>query len=198
VNAPAMANKYKLVEIFESIQGEGKRLGTVNIFVRFSFCNLSCHFCDTSYNEVNLELSEDELIHRIATFRSKSIIFTGGEPTLALRASLIHKLKDRGYYLAIETNGLKKVPEGIDWITVSPKSALSKLAQTSGDELKILFSTQKNPEDWLQLNFKHFLLAPVNDRDTLHSQNNRAVFDYVLSHPQWTFSTQVHKILKVQ
>lgn len=193
-----MGNKYELVEIFYSIQGEGARMGTANVFVRFSHCNLSCHFCDTPYNEVNISIGEDQLIEEIKKYPVKNVIFTGGEPTLALKKSLIRKLKDEGYYLAIETNGLKKVILGIDWITVSPKTAMSSIAQKSGSELKIIFGKQKKLENWLKLNFKHFFLSPENDYDKLNIQNNRDVLDYIKINPEWRFTTQIHKVLNIK
>ena len=104
-----MENKYELVEVFYSLQGEGFRSGTANIFVRFSHCNLSCSFCDTPYTEVNLTLSESELIKKIKTYPSKNIIFTGGEPTLALKESLVRKLKKEGYYKSSSGIGIKSV-----------------------------------------------------------------------------------------
>jgi organic radical activating enzyme len=191
-------NKYQLVEIFHSLQGEGERTGTPAVFVRFSHCNLSCSFCDTPYEEVNLELEENELLEKIASFPGKSVIFTGGEPTLALKPSLVDKLKKRGYFLAIETNGLLPVPPGIDWITVSPKTEFASIRQRSGSELKIIFGTQRNLAEWLTLDFQYFFLSPENGRNKLNEENNRRVAEYVKSHPEWRFTTQLHKALGIR
>ena len=191
-------NSYHLVEIFYSLQGEGHRIGTPAVFVRFSGCNLSCAFCDTPYEEVNLKLTESELIAKIEDFPVKSVIFTGGEPTLSLKETLIRRLKERNYYLAIETNGLLPVPQGIDWITVSPKTSLSTIRQRSGSELKIIFGSQKNLEEWRRLDFRYFYLAPENGRDTLKPENNLAVIEYVKQHPEWRFTTQLHKAVGIR
>ena len=193
-----MENKYELVEVFYSLQGEGFRSGTANIFVRFSHCNLSCSFCDTPYTEVNLTLRESELIKKIKTYPSKNIIFTGGEPTLALKESLVRKLKKEGYYLAIETNGLIPVLKEIDWITVSPKTALKFIKQKRGNELKIIFGTQKNLAEWRKLDFDYYFLSPENNRETLNPENNRRVIEYVKNNARWRFTTQIHKVLGIR
>jgi 7-carboxy-7-deazaguanine synthase len=193
-----MAKKYKLVEIFHSLQGEGQRLGTANVFVRFSHCNLSCQFCDTDYDEVNDELTAAEIVAQIATFACPNVIFTGGEPTLALDADLLTRCKLEGWYLAIESNGLQPVPAAIDWITISPKTSISSLRQRHGDELKIVYGTQKDLPAWRQLDFTHFFLSPINERNQLNPENNRQTLNYVLANPQWRFTTQLHKVLGVR
>ena len=197
VNVYMTENKYDLVEIFYSVQGEGFRMGTQNIFVRFSHCNLSCSFCDTPYNEINLVLSEKELIEKISSFPCKNIIFTGGEPTLALTRSLVEILKKKDYFLAIETNGMLLVPEGIDWITVSPKTGMNTIQQKTGNELKIVFGTQKNLDEWLNLDFEQFYLSPENDYSNLNLDNNIEVIEYIKHHHQWRFTTQIHKVLGI-
>jgi 7-carboxy-7-deazaguanine synthase len=186
---------YKLVEIFYSLQGEGVRAGTPNIFVRFSYCNLSCDFCDTPYNDVNHQLTFSELISKIETYPCKNIIFTGGEPTLQLDDLLLKELKDKGYYLAIESNGIKPISELIDFICVSPKS--KKFSQHHGDELKFVLKTGDSLPQKTG-NFKHYLISPEMNYDVPNFENINYCIELVKNNPEWRLSTQSHKFLKIR
>ena len=81
-----MKNKFPVVEIFDSIEGEGKRTGYMAVFVRFAGCNIRCTYCDTAYalKESDAEefLTKEELLGRIRSYPWKRITFTGGEPLL--------------------------------------------------------------------------------------------------------------------
>ena len=98
--------KYELVEIFESLQGEGRNTGRPCVFVRFAGCNLACPWCDTDVTgRFSLEL--DELAGEIKSFRTRSVVLTGGEPTIVSgMPELIAELKREGFWVAVETNGL--------------------------------------------------------------------------------------------
>lgn len=110
----------KISEIFYSVQGEGFYTGTPAVFVRFSGCNLKCSFCDTEHQE-GAWMSNEEIVEAVKAFPARHIVITGGEPGLFLDDKLIKLLKDEGCFIQIETNGARKLPEGIDWITCSPK-----------------------------------------------------------------------------
>ena len=107
-------------EIFYSLQGEGARVGEASIFIRLSKCNLACEFCDTEF-ESGKEMSIEAILKTIEQYPSKWIIWTGGEPTLQLRDEHLKPFKEKGYMLAIETNGTRAVPSLIDYIACSPK-----------------------------------------------------------------------------
>lgn len=186
---------YKLVETFYSLQGEGLRTGTPNIFVRFSYCNLTCSFCDTPYNDVNLELNLEQLIENIESYPCKNIIFTGGEPTLQLDNELLELLKKKGFYLAIESNGILPVPLLIDYICVSPKS--KKFSQKQGDELKyVLKKGAPLPERVGE--FKHYLISPEMNYDTPNIENINYCIELIKNNPEWRLSTQSHKFLNIK
>ena len=75
--------KYKVNEIFYSIQGEGRHAGRAAIFVRFSGCNLKCPFCDTDFKKYD-EMGAIDILNKIQLLSPdcKFVVFTGGEPTL--------------------------------------------------------------------------------------------------------------------
>ena len=78
---PSAGPTYALVEIFESLQGEGRNTGRPCVFVRFAGCNLSCPWCDTDVS-CRFSATLGDLVGEIASFRAKSVVLTGGEPTL--------------------------------------------------------------------------------------------------------------------
>lgn len=187
--------KFKLVEIFYSIQGEGVRVGTPNIFVRFSNCNLSCRYCDTPYNDVNMELSENELISELEKYPCKNLILTGGEPTLQLDNDFLAKLKSKGYYLAIESNGIKKIPSLIDYVCISPKS--KKIAQTTGNEIKYVLKKGDILPEKIG-NFDNYLISPEMNYDSPNPENIDYCIELVKNNPDWRLSIQTHKFLKIR
>ncbi|MBL4907572.1 MAG: hypothetical protein JKX94_08990, partial [Sneathiella sp.] len=127
------------------------------------------------------------------------VVCTGGEPLLQLDALLIDALHIKGFEIAIETNGTLEVPDGIDWICVSPKAA-NALAQKSGNELKLVFpqkEKQAHPDNFGDLAFDNFYLQPLDViGDAAASQNNvQATHDFCLKHPKWHLSVQTHKMV---
>ncbi|MFN8577838.1 MAG: 7-carboxy-7-deazaguanine synthase QueE [Candidatus Sericytochromatia bacterium] len=187
--------KYKLVEIFYSLQGEGLRVGTPNIFIRFSHCNLSCDFCDTPYNDVNLELNKSELLENIRQYNCKNIILTGGEPMLQIDDELIDIFKENNYYLAIESNGIKDVHEGIDYICISPKS--KKFNQIVGDELKYVLKVGDNIPEKIG-DFKNYLISPQMNYNTPNFENLNYCIELVKDNPEWRLSIQSHKFMNIR
>lgn len=123
------------------------------------------------------------------------IIFTGGEPALQLTSELIQSLRGYRLELAVETNGTLKLPDGLDWITVSPKAGAELVVRT-GQELKLLWPQPDiDPADYAALLFEHFVLQPVDTGNPeCNAANVRLVMDYCLQHPQWRFGAQVHKL----
>ncbi len=97
----------RVTEIFESIQGEGTRAGRPCVFVRFTGCDLRCVYCDTAYAfHGGQELSREEILARVATYRPRLVLLTGGEPMLQRELpELARDLLSRGREVAVETHG---------------------------------------------------------------------------------------------
>lgn len=188
----------KINEIFYSIQGEGRYTGMPAVFVRFAGCNLRCPFCDTEF-ESYTEMSEDEIVAAVCSYPASHVILTGGEPTLQLTTSLLHKLNGEQRMVHIETNGTHPLPDGpIHWVTCSPKYAALNIQRI--DELKVVYQGQ---------DVEHFLLVKPQPKvfslqpcDTGDSERNRQILgqtiQYILDHPQWNLSLQTHKIINVK
>jgi 7-carboxy-7-deazaguanine synthase len=102
--------KYKVAEIFQSINGEGMKAGELAVFVRFQGCNLSCRYCDTKWaNEAKApykEMDEEEIVSEVKKYALKNVTITGGEPLLQKNIeSLLLRLAAEGMAVEIETNG---------------------------------------------------------------------------------------------
>ncbi len=120
-------------------------------------------------------------------------VCTGGEPLLQLDAPLIEALHALGFEIAVETNGTRPAPPGIDWICVSPK-ANAPLVLMAGDELKLVFPQNgAEPERFTGLDFAHFFLQPMDGPN--QRANIEAAARYCLQHPQWRLSLQTHKFI---
>ena len=108
--------KYRVIEIFTSIQGEGEVIGIPSNFIRLATCNLRCVWCDTKYSwEAGIEMSEEEIISKIRK-DIKVTTITGGEPLLQNLLFLVRELKKLGHKVIVETNG-----------TIKPSEELRKL-----------------------------------------------------------------------
>jgi 7-carboxy-7-deazaguanine synthase (Cx14CxxC type) len=210
---------YSVKEIFYTLQGEGANTGRPAVFCRFAGCNLwsgreedrssaICGFCDTDFVGTDGPDgghfgSAQDLAGAVARqwpgAASRPIhpfvVCTGGEPLLQLDDNLVTALHQRGFEIAIETNGTLLPPEGIDWICVSPKAG-TELILRSGDELKLIYpQTGAEPERFETLAFRHFFLQPMDGPD--RERNTRLALQYCLEHPQWRLSLQTHKILGI-
>ena len=177
----------KINEIFYSLQGEGFHTGTPAVFVRFSGCNLKCSFCDTRHEEGTL-MSDEEILQAISVFPSNVVILTGGEPSLWIDQAFIDLLHRAGKYICIETNGTNPLPEGIDWVTCSPKGTPLRLAHM--DEVKVVY-TGRDLTEYAGLKATWHFLQPCSCRNT------QEVVEYILRHPQWRLSLQTHKLINI-
>jgi organic radical activating enzyme len=190
-----MAKTYKVNEIFLSLQGEGKWTGVPMVFLRFSLCNLHCPFCDTDFSFFR-EMTSDEILSEVKTVAGECriVCLTGGEPSLQVDGELIRTLHGSGFRLHIETNGTRLLPEGIDWVTMSPKSDWNKGAAPkigSADEVKVVYTGQ-DVSGWLDFPAKWHLLQPCSGK------NIKETVSYCLSHPQWGLSLQTHLLLGIK
>lgn len=207
--------KYAVKEIFYTLQGEGAQAGRPAIFLRFSGCNLwsgreedrhkaICQFCDTDfwgtdghnggkYTADELAIFIDDLWPEGAG--NKYIVCTGGEPLLQLDSDLIRELHYYDFEIAVETNGTIELPNGIDWVCMSPKAHTDVIVQ-KGDEIKIVYPQSGiEPSDFINFDFDHFYIQPM-DSESLEENIVKSII-YCKENPQWKLSLQTHKILGI-
>ena len=207
---------YAVKELFLTLQGEGGQAGRAAVFCRFAGCNLwsgreadragaACDFCDTDFVGMDgsgggrFDSPQALAAAAAALWRggagAKLVVCTGGEPLLQLDPALIAAFHDAGFEVAVETNGSLPAPAGLDWICVSPKGQ-APLAQTAGDELKLVFpQAGVDPARFEALGFGRFLLQPMDG--PTRQANTQAAIAYCLDHPLWRLSVQTHKYLGI-
>jgi 7-carboxy-7-deazaguanine synthase len=209
-----MTKRYRIKEIFLTLQGEGAQAGRAAVFCRFTGCNLwtgapedraaaACRFCDTDFNGTDGERGGEydvaETVSQVlAAWGGRPgqpyVVCTGGEPLLQLDVPLIEAFRAAGFEIAIETNGTLPAPEGIDWICVSPKAG-TRIVQRSGHELKVVVPQS---HDWTELeawDFTHRFVQPMDG--AAREASTRLAIAHCLERPRWRLSLQTHKLLGI-
>ncbi len=194
---------YRVNEIFHSLQGEGYNTGTASVFVRLSGCNLRCAFCDTQHQDGEL-MSLPQIVAEVMKYpQAPLIVVTGGEPTLQLDEALVEGLHLTGKRIAIETNGTRPIPAGVDWVTLSPKQGFDggdaqPCVLTHCDELKVVYLGQDLAQ-YDHIHAAHRYLQPCYTDDPEARQHSiDATVAAVLTHPTWRLSLQTHRILEIR
>jgi 7-carboxy-7-deazaguanine synthase (Cx14CxxC type) len=208
---------YAVKELFYTLQGEGANCGTPAVFLRFAGCNLwsgreedralaACRFCDTDFVGVDGPgggrfpgpgaLADAVLAAWPAGVESRRfVVCTGGEPLLQLDEPLLGALHARRFRVAIETNGTRRVPAGVDWVCVSPKAGACLVVER-GDELKLVYpQVGAEPERYERLDFPHFFLQPMDGPE--RARNTQLAVAYCCANPRWRLSVQIHKLIGI-
>ncbi len=163
----------KVNEIFYSIQGEGTSTGLPCVFVRLTYCNLRCTYCDTEYAFYEgKEMTFTEIIDEVKKYDCKLIEITGGEPLVQMDECLIlmKQLCDNGFEVMIETGGsisIKEIDERVRIIMdlKCPSSGMVKknLYENinhlkSTDELKFVIGSREDYDWTLEMIKKYQLM----------------------------------------
>ncbi|MDY3330994.1 MAG: 7-carboxy-7-deazaguanine synthase QueE [Pelistega sp.] len=219
---------YRIVEIFESLQGEGHNTGMPSIFIRLGRCSLACTWCDTDYLKYE-GMTLSEILAFISAYTAKNIIITGGEPSIHPQLDiLLSALKEKGYTLCIESNALHEISPLIDYIAVSPKYCYAEKYEheciTQADEVRIVVDPLKtgqpapksalpdNPEEdflhWCeqiarQLKAKHYFLSPLEVGGEMNILQTITMIGRLNERaqagmPHWRLSIQTHKFARIQ
>lgn len=187
-------------EIFYSLQGEGGRTGEASVFIRLTKCNLACSFCDTDFADGD-EMSVDEILEAISVYPCKWIIWTGGEPTIQLKDEHLAVFREHGYKQAIETNGTRRVPSLIDYITCSPKQDYETIKNRIPFVHEIRMPIQAGdpvPDISVFPKADNYFLSPVFDADKINLENVAYCVELIKQHPQWRLSLQTHKLIHIE
>lgn len=200
--------RFPIVEIFESLQGEGFNTGMPAIFVRFGKCNLTCPWCDTNYNQFE-QWTLSDILAKVRSYSAKNVIITGGEPTIQPNLSLLlDQFKKEGYFLAIETNGLKEVPAQIDYIATSPKRMYQEKYQRRciefANEVRIVVDGEVQgfcEQIESQIKAEHYYLSPCEvegKMNLLETITQLGLLNQRSNKPKWQLSIQTHKIVGIE
>lgn len=203
-----LSTKLRVSELFYSLQGEGRRAGSANTFIRLQGCKAqhACYAagirCDTEF-ESGREMTLGEILDWIGenAHGCRNIIWTGGEPTDQLTDDLCHYLYGKGWFQTVETSGLNPVPKGIDFISISPKVAehvIQKNFKDDGRSKELRYVRHKGqdiPQPKIEADFLY--LSPHSDGFTINGENLRHCIDLCQKNPDWSLSLQQHKIWNV-
>lgn len=192
----------KIVEVFRSVQGEGKWLGTDVIFIRLPGCNLKCSFCDTDWSNTK-EMSYEDLNLELRSYPITShIVITGGEPTINPEfITLCRFLRHKGYYVHVETNGTKHIPYNlVDWITVSPKADSDYRCEViNPSEIKLVVTPDFNYQDERIQNLKEKRCAIwLQPEGSQMKEMWKKAYNIVMNDPYFRIGVQLHKLVEVQ
>ncbi len=195
---------YRIVEIFESLQGEGYNTGMSAVFIRLGKCNLACAWCDTDYLTFTM-MSLTDILGRLKSYTARNIIITGGDPTIQPHlAVLLDALKSAGYRLYLETNGLNPAPPQIDYVAASPKACYAvKYEQQcikQADEVRIVadgnvlaFCAAMEQK----IRAEHYYLSPCERKGEMNIYETIRQIGLLNSRPDaavhWQLSVQTHK-----
>lgn len=191
--------RYRLVEIFESLQGEGRNTGRPCVFVRFAGCNLACPWCDTDVGE-RFSMTLEELVAEIATYKAKTVVLTGGEPTLIEGApELIAALKVSGYFIAVETNATVDTDwlQFVDYVACSPKAEFpERIALKKANEVRVVASDDRAVEFCQRvkeiIEADDYYVSPCDHDGEIDFATAKSVLSKL---DGWSLSVQLHKIL---
>lgn len=198
----------KILEIFDSIQGEGSFMGRPCTFVRTAGCSLHCSFCDTkaSWAEGSNDMSPIDIVTKCGM---PFVVITGGEPTeqpLTELTLLIQLLQQAKKFVCIESNGtFEHYGElGADWVVCSPKAAAMYILFPAGvNELKYVVTEDFNDDvaipEAVRDKFKgRIWLQPCDYGDYRTLTMCDKAYKIAMSDPRLRCGVQLHKLYRVQ
>lgn len=195
------AKKYRVNEMFYSLQAEGRHAGTPAVFLRLAGCNLRCPFCDTNHQPF-VEMTKAEIEAKALELDPSGeamVVITGGEPTLQLSEN---EPLFEGRFTAIESNGIERAPRWVRHITISPKTRLAQAQFSAANELKFLqgwFEEKylvEEIEPFARLYGILLYIQPTADKSGKFDVKPAA--EFAKAHPAWRLSLQWHKLFNIQ
>lgn len=192
------------MEMFNSLQGEGRYQGQSAFFIRLAGCDVGCVWCDVKESwekEKHPEYSVDDILSEVKKYHSRIVVITGGEPLLWECTELTKALKQAGYRTHIETSGSSPLSGDWDWICLSPKKFKAPLKEVLqvADELKVVVY---HPSDF---SWAEGFLPELKTDCQLYLQPEWSkekemlprIIEHIAQHPQWILSLQIHKYLNL-
>lgn len=205
----------KVSEIFNSIEGEGKRVGLPSTFIRLFGCNLRCSYCDSMYSIEGTdytEMSVDDIIAKVEKIGCKNVTLTGGEPLIHKDVNnLLIKLALSDYKVNVETNGtiIPNVRHDNIFYTVDFKTYSSGVSDKMNeavfaslheeDVIKCVCGSLVDLSQSLDFlrgmglqNFSNIYISPV-----FGQIEPEILVEFVKSHELWNWKVQlqIHKII---
>ena len=208
----------KVIEIFSSIEGEGKRAGMPCTFIRLAGCNLRCTYCDTkySYDETTAqEMTPKEIINQVKELGIPMVTVTGGEPLIHKDVELLLELLGKeGFLINVETNGSVNIRGKVNrlkypsaFFTIDYKSPSSGMndkmflenikAARHCDVLKFVVGTQEDLDKALEIIETHNPIAQIYFSPVWGQIEMAEIVDFMKAHKLYNchIQVQLHKII---
>lgn len=198
------STKYKIMEHFYTLQGEGYWTGTPTYFIRLAGCEVGCHWCDVKESwDINSHpsISLEEILSAIKNTPAERVVITGGEPLQQNLEDLCNILKQNHYKIHLETSGAFPLSGKLDWICLSPKKFKKPLSSIYEyiHELKVIiynssdFDFAEEHASFCPLGTHLFLQPEWSKQKKMLPQ----IIEYVKQNPKWRISLQTHKYMNI-
>ena len=202
--------KLKINEIYHSIQGESTFTGLPCIFIRLTYCNLRCSYCDSEYTFYEgYDMTIKEIMNKIKNYSSNLVLVTGGEPLFQKNCiELLNTLINKKYNVLLETSGsltIKDVPKEviniIDFKCPSSKMEKKNLWDNINylkptDEVKFVIEN-KDDYEWSKNIIKKYKISDLCTVLLSPSYNKispKIIVDWILTdNLNVRFQLQIHK-----
>ncbi len=196
--------KLPVMELFYTLQGEGRNAGVAAIFLRLSGCDVGCHWCDVKESWIATDhslMSIEEITDKVLEYNCENIVITGGEPLMYDLTLLTKMLQDNGMKTMIETSGAYPLSGSWHWICVSPKKTKRALNEVllEADELKVIvfnksdFKWAEEHAELVSNKAQFYLQVEWSKKDQLSME----IVEYIKRNPSWKLSLQTHKYIDI-
>ena len=192
------------MEDFYTIQGEGNFTGSAAYFIRIGGCDVGCHWCDVKESwdaDIHPVTDIDEVVTRALNQPARTVVLTGGEPSIYQLKPLTQALKANGFKVHLETSGSYELKGDFDWVCLSPKKTVPPLSDNYAlaNEMKVIVHN-KHDLKWAEEQRRslnpscHLYLQPEwGKRDVVMPM----IIDFVMSNTDWKISLQSHKYMRI-
>ncbi|HEY4064625.1 MAG TPA: 7-carboxy-7-deazaguanine synthase QueE [Puia sp.] len=202
INQPVQS--LPVMESFYTLQGEGFHQGKAAYFIRLGGCDVGCTWCDVKESwdaEKHPRISIPDIIAGAVAHPGRLAVVTGGEPLMHNCTELTDQLYQAGFATHIETSGAWPLSGEWDWICLSPKKFKAPLPEILplANELKVVIFNRTDfewAEQWaarVSPGCRLFLQPEWSKSEAL----TPLIVDYIKANPQWEFSLQLHKYIRV-
>lgn len=195
---------FPIVEQFYTLQGEGYHTGKAAYFIRIGGCDIGCRWCDSKFSwnsDIHRMITINEILQEVLKTPAKSVVITGGEPTLYNLDAFTHLLKKHNIEIFLETSGAYPLTGRFDWICLSPKQDQPPHPDifSKANELKVIIYEEKDflwAEKCAKKVGEKCLLFLQPEWSRYH-KNIEKIVNYAKANPKWIISIQTHKFMNI-
>jgi organic radical activating enzyme len=193
-----------IMESYLTLQGEGFHQGKPAYFIRTGGCDVGCFWCDVKQSwplTGHSLMSVEALVEEAGASGAEIVVVTGGEPLMHDLKELTTSLQIAGLKTHLETSGTYTLTGDWNWICLSPKKFKPPLDEimSQAHELKVIVYNQSD-FDWGE---RYAALVTGDCRLFLQPEWSHEkemiplITDYIMQHPRWRISVQLHKYLNL-